>query len=103
MVAIADVADDDFATVYADAEADRFAQIVLKELIELVDVNRDLCRRPERLAACSLRIGAEPEQRQLSVADELVGLAAAFDHRLRDRAEEAVDDEDGVERQALFR
>ena len=50
-----------------------------------------------------MRAGDEPEQRQLSVADELVRLSAAFDHGLRHRAEEAVDDEHGVERQALFR
>jgi hypothetical protein len=33
----------------------------------------------------------------------LVGLAAAFDHRLRYRAEETVDDENRVERQPIFR
>lgn len=49
-----------------------------------------------------LRIGGEAEQGQLSVADELVWLSAAFDHGLRDSRQEAVDDENGIERQKLL-
>src|SRR6478735_4774785 len=42
----------------------------------------------------------KPEQRKQTVADELVGLAAAVDHCLRGRLQEAVDQEYRVERQA---
>src|ERR1700704_156093 len=76
VIAIADVADDHFAAMNADAEADRFAQIVAQELIQLVDIGRYLRSRPKRLAARGLRIAGETEQRQLSIADELVGLTA---------------------------
>ena len=76
---------------------------MLEKQIQLVDIGGDHGCRLERLAAGSLRAGGEPEQRQLSVADELVRLSAAFDHGLRHRAEEAVDDENGIERQPLFR
>src|SRR3979490_2436916 len=44
----------------------------------------------------------KPEEPQHAVTDELVGPAAALDHRLRHRAEKTVDDEHGVERQPLF-
>src|SRR6476620_1117108 len=44
----------------------------------------------------------EPEQRQQSVADELVRLPAGVDHRLRGSFQEAVDQEDRIEWQPRF-
>src|SRR4029077_5812925 len=82
--------------------ADRLALIMAEELIELIDIGGNHGRRLERLAARGLRAGSDSEQRQFSITDELVGPAAAFDHSLRHRAEEAVDDENGIKRQPVF-
>src|SRR3954453_6479826 len=103
MVAIADIPDDHLATVNADTEADRLAQVMTQELIQFVDVGSDHRRCPEGLPAGLLPAGRESKQRQHAVTDELVGPAAAFHHRLGYRAEETVDDEDRVERKSLFR
>src|SRR5260370_40041188 len=42
----------------------------------------------------------KPEQRKQPIAHELVWLPAAVDHRLRGCLQEAIDQEDGIERQA---
>jgi len=102
VIAITDVSDDHFAAVNADTEADRLAQIMLEKFVQFVDIGSDHRRRLERLAAGFLATAGEPEQRQHAVTDKLVRPAAAFDHRLRHRAEESIDDENGVERQTLF-
>jgi hypothetical protein len=65
-------------------------------------MHRDPRCRLDGLPASRLRIGREAEQRQLSIADKLVRLAAAFHHGLRYGGQEAVDDENGIERQKLF-
>src|SRR5258705_225533 len=103
VIELADTADDDSAAMDADAEADRLAQIMAEELIQFVDIGGNHRRGLKCLAAGGLRAAVESEQRQLPVADKLVGLTAAFDHSLRHRAEETVDDEHGIERQPIFR
>ena len=61
MIAVADVTDDHFAAMNADAEADRLAQIMAEELIKLIDIGGNHGRRLERLAAGGLRGGSEPK------------------------------------------
>src|SRR6201984_1588283 len=102
MILIADIADDHFATVNSDPETDRLPQVMPKKLIQLIDIGSNHRRSLQRLSTSCFRIGAEPEQRQLSIAEKLVGLAAAFDHRLRHRTQEPIDDENGIERQSLL-
>src|ERR1700722_2773388 len=87
----------------ADAEADRLAQIMFEELVQLGNVGADHGGCPQRLPAGLLPGGVKAEQRQLPIAEKLVGLTAAFDHRLRHRAEETVDDEYRIERQPVLR
>src|SRR6202011_2872068 len=48
VVAVADVADDHFAAMNADAETDRLAQIMFEELIQLVDICGDSGAPPPR-------------------------------------------------------
>src|SRR5882724_5692101 len=76
VIAVADIADDDFAAMDADAKADRLAQIMLKELIQFVDIGGNHRRGLKCLAAGGLRAAVESEQRQLPIADKLVGLTA---------------------------
>src|SRR5207302_8952255 len=78
-------------------------QVMAKELIEFLDVGSDRGHRLERLAAGVALPGGKPEQRQHAVADELVRLPAILDHCPRYGAQEAVDDEHGIEWQPLFR
>ena len=82
MIAVADVAHDNFTAVNAETKPDRLMQIVAEKFIQLRDIGGDHGRRFQRLAARDLRAAAQPEQRQLAVADELIGLTTAFDHRL---------------------
>src|SRR5580692_3127455 len=102
MVAVADVADDHLTAMNADAETDRLTQIVAEELVQFPDIGGNHGGRPQRLPAGDWGAAGQSEQRQQSVADELVGPAAAFDHGLRHRAEETVDDEYRIERQPVL-
>src|SRR5581483_5848842 len=86
-----------------DAEADRLAQIMAEELIQLLDIFGNLRGCLERLAAGSLTVARKTEQREQSIAEKLVRLTTARHHGLRHRAEKPVDDKHGVERQAIFR
>src|SRR6202021_622818 len=83
VIAITDVTDDHFAAVNPDAEADRFAEIVFEKLIQISDVGIDRGCRLECLPAGGLPAGAKAEQRQLPVAEKLVGVNAAFAPGLR--------------------
>ena len=84
----ADVADDDFAAVDADAELDRLAHFGGELVIQVGDVRGDQRGGAQRLPACGRRIDVEPEQGEHAVADELVRLTAGRDHRLRGRLDE---------------
>ncbi len=66
-------------------------------VIEVTDIGGDQRGGAQRLLAGGGAVGAQPEQRQHAVADELVGLAAGVGDRPRHRLDEAVDEHDDVE------
>ena len=57
VIAVADVADDHFAAIDADAEAKRLAQIMLEKPVQFVDIGGDQRRRLQGLTARLLPAG----------------------------------------------
>ena len=102
-IAIADVAGNHLSCVDADPEADWIALGFGEHLVQMVHIAGNHRGSIERLPASRRPIGIEPEQSQKPVADILVRLATSLHYCLRDRRQEAVDDEHGIERQPLLR
>src|SRR5262249_53447672 len=97
-----DIANDDLATMNADPELDRLAEVAGELVIHVFDIGGNQRRRAHGLPASCLAVDVEPEQGEHSVAEELVGLAAGISHSLRCRGEKSVDQENHVERQPIF-
>ena len=83
-------------------KCDRLGQFGGELVVHVFDIGGDARRSAHRLPASGGRIDIEPEQSEHAVADELIGLSAGIEHRLRGRAEETIDQENDVERQPRF-
>ena len=79
MALVADVARDGHAGVDADPEANGFEQAVGERAVQRLDIGGDRDAGVDRLPAGDFRRLAEAKQRQKSVAQDLVGLAARAD------------------------
>src|SRR5208282_1733638 len=97
---VADIAGDGYARVDADPEAYGFAQDVSERVVQRLDPLGDRGAGSDRLPARGFRPAAHAEQRQKSVAQDLVRLSAGGKNRAAHGVKELVDDEYGVEGQA---
>ena len=97
MAAEADVADDHFAGMDADTVGHRLMRLGGDLVIEVTDVRGDQRGGTQRLLAGGSAVGAQPEQRQHAVADELIRLTAGVGDSARHCLDKAVDEHDNIE------
>ena len=101
VVAIADVADDHLAAMDPDAEADRLAQIWLRNWFSSSTLAAISAAARNAWRQASRRLTVSPNSASMPSPTNWFG-GRRLRYGLRHRADEAIDDEDRIERQSLF-
>src|SRR5207249_2985830 len=92
--AVTHLADDRWAGMNADTDAQRFGYVVDERVVEALHALRHVASGGERLAAARLDATIEAEQRHHAVADELVDAPARRFDRVASLGKVAIEEED---------